>query len=139
MASKIPKPTEDDYIFADANSDWLSTPSPFDELDDEWYQIIIFYVFHVPVLDASARAKPLESFGWGSKSKTNDFKQLKRNLIKYGNMSDGSFLCEDSWANLKIAFQNNGLNNFPSEINRERVTYRKTKTGENDSLLGIRS
>ena len=36
---------------------------------------------------------------------------------------------------MKIAFQNNGLDNFPSEINQERVTYRKTKAGENDSLL----
>ena len=135
MASTIPKPTAEDYIFADNNPNWLITPSPFDELDDEWYQIIIFYVFHVPVSDVSARAKSLESFVWGSKSKNNDFKQQQRKLIKYGNMSDGSFLCEDGWAKLKVAFQNNGLDNFPSEINQERVTYRKTKAGENDSLL----
>ena len=54
MASTIPKPTAEDYIFADNNPDWLITPSPFDELDDEWYQIIIFYVFS----DCRFPAKP---------------------------------------------------------------------------------
>lgn len=78
MASNIQKPTPEDYIVTETNPGWLNTPSPFDVLDDDWYQIIIFYVFHVPVSSASARAKPLNSYGWGKKSKNNDFKQLKK-------------------------------------------------------------
>lgn len=135
MPSPIPKPTRDDYLFTDSNADWLNTPSPFDELDDEWYQLIIFYVFHVPDPSSSARAKSLDQFGWGTKSKTNDFKQLKKNLIQYSNMTKESFLCKDGWAQLKTAFQDNNLSNFPCETSIERVTYRKSKTGEIDSLM----
>ena len=69
MASPIQKPSAEDYILAESRPEWLDTPSPFDDLDEEWKQLIIFYVFHVPVVDMSARAKPLESYGWGTKSK----------------------------------------------------------------------
>ena len=66
-----------------AEAKWLKTPSPFDSLDDDWKSIIVFYVFHVPAKGISARSKAIESFGWGSKSRDNDFKELKRRLIKY--------------------------------------------------------
>lgn len=135
MASNIPKPTLDDYLIAEDSPLWLSTPSPFDALDNEWYQIIIFYVFHVPVAGVSARAKPLDSYGWGAKSGNADFKQLKKRLIKYSNITEESFRCEDGWANLKQAFQENDLFVFPTDITRERVAYRKAKSGESDSLL----
>lgn len=135
MASSIPKPSADDYIVAEDCPEWLNTPSPFDNLDEEWKQLIVFYVFHVPVVGVSARAKPLEFFGWGTKSKHDDFKQLKRKLIKYGNMTSDSFLCEDSWVKLKASIITNGLDPFPDNIVKERVTYRKAKTGEVDSLL----
>jgi hypothetical protein len=135
VASPIQKPSAEDYILAESRPEWLDTPSPFDDLDEEWKQLIIFYVFHVPVVDMSARAKPLESYGWGTKSKNDDFKQLKRKLIKYGNMSNDSFLCEEGWAKLKASILNNGLDPFPNAITKERVTYRKAKTGEVDSLL----
>lgn len=135
MATPIQKPTAEDYIFAEESPAWLNTPSPFDNLDEELKQLIVFYVFHVPVVDVSARAKPLELFGWGTKSKHDDFKQLKRKLIKYGNMSNELFLCEEGWAKLKKAILNNRLDPFPSKIMEERVTYRKVKSGEVDSLL----
>lgn len=129
------KPSNDDFIFAEENAKWLKTPSPFDSLDDDWKSIIVFYVFHVPVADLSARAKPLESFGWGRKSDKDDFKKLKSRLIKYGNMTTESFICEDGWAKLRGSFAANNLLAFPVDIASERVTYRKTKSGENDSLL----
>ena len=66
---QIPQPASDDYIVAENSPTWLNEPSPFNELDDEWISIIVFYVFHVPVSDASARAKPLEFYKWGEKSK----------------------------------------------------------------------
>ena len=78
MPTPIQKPTVEDYIFAEEHPEWLNTPSPFDNLDEELKQLIVFYVFHVPVVGVSARAKPLESFGWGTKSKNDDFKQLKK-------------------------------------------------------------
>ena len=135
MASNIPKPTPDDYLIVEDNPLWLSTPSPFDTLDSEWYRIIIFYVFHVPVTGVSARAKPLDSYGWGSKSKNNDFKRLKKRLIKYSDITEEAFRCEDGWASLKQAFQATDLFVFPTNITRERVAYRKVKSGESDSLL----
>ena len=51
-------------------------------------------------------------------------------------MNNKSFLCEDSWAKLKKSMITNDLfENFPHDKFRERVTYRKSKSGENDSLL----
>lgn len=135
MSSNIKQPTSDDYLIAEENQLWLSTPSPFDVLDNEWYQIIIFYVFHVSVAGVSARAKPLDSYGWGLKSKNNDLKQLKKRLIKYSGMTKEEFQCKDTWASLKQAFQETDLYVFPTNTTRERVAYRKTKFGENDSLL----
>lgn len=135
MQKTIIKPKEDDYIFAEDKPAWLNTPSPFDGLDDDWLAIIVFYVFHVPVSDLSARARTLESYQWGQKSKNNDFKQLKRRFVNYGNMSDESFICEDGWAKLKESIQSNNLQEFPCQLDRERVVYRKSKTGVNDSLL----
>ena len=135
MPTPIQKPTAEDYIFAEEHPEWLNTPSPFDNLDEELKQLIVFYVFHVPVVGVSARAKPLESFGWGTKSKNDDFKQLKKKLIKYGNMSNEVFSCEEGWAKLKTAILNNGLDPFPNKVTEERVAYRKVKSGEVDSLL----
>lgn len=132
---RIAQPSNDDYIFAEAGAGWLNTPSPFDALDEEWESIIIFFVFHVPVVDLSARAKPLESFGWGTKSSKDDFKRLKNRIIRFGNMTSTSFVCEDGWAKLKESFASNNLLEFPVDIEYERVSYRKTKSGENDSLL----
>ena len=135
MASNIPKPAPEDYIIAEDDPLWLSTPSPFDTLDNEWYQIIIFYVFHVPVSGVSARAKPLNSYGWGSKSGYADFRQLKKRLIKYSSITEKDFRCEDRWTDLKDAFRATDLFAFPTDITRERVAYRKAKSGESDSLL----
>lgn len=135
MASNIPKPTPDDYLIAEDSPRWLSTPSPFDTLDNEWYQIIIFYVFHVPVSGVSARAKPLDSYGWGAKSGNADFKLLKKRLIKYSSIKEKLFRCEDAWVDLKQAFQATNLSDFPTDIACERVAYRKAKSGESDSLL----
>lgn len=133
---RIPQPTQNDFIVADTSPEWLNTPSPFDELDDEWISIIVFFVFHVPVPDASARAKSLAFYKWGEKSRNDDFKQLKRRLIKYGNMDEKSFLCKDGWAKLKQAIIENDLySNFPQVVSKERVAYRKSKSGETDSLL----
>lgn len=135
MGSKIPQPTADDYIFADNHPNWLNTPSPFDELDEVWKELIVFYVFHVPVSDVSARAKSLESYGWGTQSETGDYKKLKNRLVKYGNMTDNKFECKDGWAELKASYIKNNLMEFPQSIECERVSYRKTKSGVNDSLL----
>lgn len=135
IMSKITQPLNNDFVYAEKNEEWLCEPSPFNEFDNDWKSLIIFYVFHVPVPDLSVRAKSLESFGWGSKSKTNDFKTLKSRLIKYGNMTKTSFACETSWAKLKESFKDNNLLNFPIDLTSERVAYRKTKAGENDSLL----
>ena len=44
-------------------------------------------------------------------------------------------MCEEGWAKLKKAILNNRLDPFPSKIMEERVTYRKVKSGEVDSLL----
>lgn len=134
--NSVSKPNPEDYIIAQDNPDWLNTPSPFDALDDDWISIIVFFVFHVPIINTSARAKTLESYGWGKKSKKDDFKQLKRRLIKYGNMHKKDFFCEDSWAKLKESIIKKDLyEKFPHDICRERVAYRKNKSGENDSLL----
>lgn len=134
--TKIPQPVPNDYIVAETNPEWLNTPSPFDELDDEWISIIVFFVFHVPVPDASARSKSLAFYKWGEKSKNDDFKQLKRRLMKYGNMRKETFFCEDGWAKLKQSIIDNDLySNFPHDIFKERVSYRKSKSGETDSLL----
>ena len=116
MPSPIQRPTENDYITAEENAEWLNTPSPFDELDDEWYQLIIFFVFHVPVPDLSARSKSLIEYGWGSNSRTGDFKKLKNRFIKFGNMDEETFVCEESWAQLRATIQNNDLMDFPNNV-----------------------
>lgn len=135
MGNKIPRPSADDYLFADEHPGWLNTPSPFDELDEIWKELIVFYVFHVPVSGMSARAKTLESYGWGTQSKKGDLKKLKNRLVKYGNMTDKTFECKDGWSGLKESYINNNLIDFPQDIACERVSYRKTKSGVNDSLL----
>lgn len=135
MVSSIQQPSKEDYIFAESNPDWLNTPSPFDSLDDTWKELIVFYVFHVPVSDMSARAKTLESYGWGTQSATGDFKKLRNRLVKYGNMATERFCCKDGWASLKESYIKNDLMEFPQAIECERVSFRKTKSGINDSLL----
>lgn len=135
MASIIQQPTSDDYVFAEINADWLNTPSPFNSLDKIWQELIIFYVFHVPVSDVSARAKTLESYGWGKQSETGDFKKLKKRFMRYGNMTEETFFCKDGWLSLKESYKTNNLLEFPQAIECERVSYRKTKSGVNDSLL----
>ena len=139
MASNIPKPTPDDYLIAEDSPRWLSTPSPFDTLDNEWYQIIIFYVFHVPVSGVSARAKPLDSYGWGVKSGNADFKLLKKRLIKYSSIKETLFRCEDVWAHLKQAFQVTNLSDFPTDITRERVKQNLAKVTVYYLISEIRS
>ena len=134
--NNIRRPNPDDYVLAEQAPDWLNTPSPFEQLDEMWIEIIIFYVFHVPVSDLSARARSLDYYGWGTKSHNNDFKQLKGRLIKYGNISNDHFKCEDTWAELKEAYKACNLyDSFPKDITCERVTFRKIKSRENESLL----
>ena len=134
--NNIRRPKRDDYVLAEQTPDWLNTPSPFEQLDEMWIEIIIFYVFHVPVSDLSARARSLDYYGWGTKSRNNDFKQLKGRLIKYGNISNDHFKCEETWVELKEAYETCNLyDNFPKDITCERVAFKKNKSGENDSLL----
>ena len=133
--NNISRPSPDDFITAEDNPLWLKSPSPFDTLDNEWYQIIIFYVFHSPASGVSARSKSLDSYDWGTKSKDNDFKLLKKRLIEYSGLTKATFRCEDSWANLKKAFKETDLFEFPTDLTRERIVYRKTKSREIDSML----
>lgn len=135
LRAQIPRPNERDYIFAEESPEWLNTPSPFDALDDIWQELIVFYVFHVPVSDMSVRSRTLESYGWGRKSKNDDFKQLKNRLIRYGNMTEETFQCEEGWREFRQSCERNDLIDFPQDIRRERVSFRKTKSGINDSLL----
>lgn len=133
--NNISRPSPDDFITAEANPLWLKSPSPFNTLDNEWYQIIIFYVFHSPASGVSARSKSLDSYGWGTKSKDDDFKLLKNRLIKYSGLSKATFRCEDTWANLKQAIQETDLFVFPTDLTCERIAYRTGKKREIDSLL----
>ncbi len=36
------RPPKEQLEFTDFNAEWLNTPSPFNELDDEWLRIIVF-------------------------------------------------------------------------------------------------
>lgn len=135
MATNSPQPKSDDYLIAEDNPVWLQTSSPFDALDNDWYRIIIFYVFHTPVSDLSVRSKALHSYGWGKKSDKHDFKVLKKRLIKYSSMNEDTFRSVPKWEDMKTAFQETDLLEFPTDLQRQRVVYRKTKSGELDSLL----
>ena len=129
------RPDDSELTFADFDAEWLNTPSPFDELDADWVKIIVFFVFHVPVKNVSARGTTLSRFHWGEKNKTDDLKQLKKRLIKYSTMQTETFKSVDLWKDLKGNLSDNDLLNFPSDVNRERITYRNDKGGINESLF----
>ncbi len=128
------RPPNDELIFADFDAEWLNTPSPFDELDDDWISIIKFFVFHIPVKGVSARGRTLSNYHWGEKSKQNDFKVLKARLIAFGNMNEDAFKCVDNWNEMQNALSGNSLIAFPSDITNARVTYRNDKGGVCESL-----
>lgn len=125
----------DNWVYAEVDAAWLNTPSPFSQLDDEWINIIIFYVFHVPVSGISARGGTLSSYKWGENNKKNDFKILKAKLILDADMDKNKFRCVDNKDQMKEALIDNELYQFPEKIGEERVSYRKTKNSIIDSLL----
>ena len=87
--------SKENYVIAN-NDEWLKTPSPFDSMDDDMKIIIVFFVFHIPVKGVSARGKTLKEYGWGNKSRTNDFKELKKRLIEFGKINKEYFVCADN-------------------------------------------
>lgn len=128
------KPEKSKLISVNFHEKWLETPSPFDSLDSEWLEIIIFFVFHVPAEGVSARGKTLDQFDWGRKSKAHDFKQLKARLIKVANMTENSFVHNEKWIDMKDGLTNNDLEFFPDNVDKPRLTFRKHKSGICDSL-----
>lgn len=130
------KPDKSKLISVNFHEKWLETPSPFDNLDDGWVKIIVFFVFHVPAEKVSARARILKQFGWGQKSKTDDYKSLKKRLITVAEMSEDKFKYVDNWIDLKDAYRDNNLMVFPEDYKDQRLTYRNDKGGINESLFG---
>ena len=128
------KPSKDKLISVNLHEEWLDTPSPFDSLDDDWNKIIRFYVFHVPVEGVSARAKTLKQFGWGNKSRSNDFKLLKARLTEVAQLNGKQINSIDKWEEVKQAFIDNNLEEFPSDYTTVRLTFRKDKSGICESL-----
>ena len=107
---------------------WLNTPSPFDNLDDDLKKIIIFFVFHTPVVGVSVRGEKLAHFGWGvdDKQKLNDFNKLKKRLIDFSTMDKKSFTFVTNDNDMEQALKDNDLlTNFPSQLNKERLTFKK--------------
>ena len=129
------KSEKDNYIYVADSPDWLKTDSPFDQLDDDWHKIIVFFVLHVPAEGVSFRSKSLASYGWGSKSGQDDFKRLKARLIKYSGMSVEDFVCVNSYKKLKVKLQHMDLEEFNPQIERQIIIIRKDKSGENESLF----
>ena len=117
------------------NDEWLQTQSPFEVIDEDMKIIIIFFVFHIPVEGVSARGKSLKEYGWGKKSKANDFKELKRRLIEFGEMNEKYFVCEDNFEKLKNALTENQLIDFPEDIENQKVVFKKDKSSMIDSLI----
>ena len=128
------RPPNEELVFSDFNADWLNTPSPFNELDNEWIRIIVFFVFHIPVRGVSARGTTLSAFHWGEKSKTNDFKLLKARLVSCAGMEDGRFKSVDKWEEMRTALSDNNLMWFPGNGHNVRVTFRNDKGGVCESL-----
>ena len=128
------KPSKDERISVNLHEEWLDTPSPFDSLDDDWNNIIRFYVFHVPVEGVSARAKTLKQFGWGNKSKCSDFKLLKARLIEVAQLNGKQIDSVEKWDEMKRALIDNNLEVFPSDYTTVRLTFRKDKSGICESL-----
>ncbi len=128
------KPDKSQLISVNFHEKWLDTPSPFDSLDSEWLEIIIFFVFHVPAEGVSARGKTLDQFGWGKKSKAHDFKQLKDRLMKVANIDETKFVHIDKWIDMKDGLIDNDLEVFPNDVDNPRLTFRKHKSGIGDSL-----
>ena len=125
---------KENCVIAD-NDEWLQTASPFDVIDEDMKIIIIFFVFHIPVEGVSARGKSLKEYGWGKKSKANDFKELKRRLIEFGEMNEKYFVCEDNFEKLKNALTENQLIDFPGNIEKQKLVFTKNKNGINESLI----
>lgn len=69
------------------------------------------------------------------KNKNNDFKVLKSKLIKDAGMYGNQFHCVEKLEELKASLEKNSLDDFPKEVNVERVSFRKCKSGIIDSLL----
>lgn len=125
---------KENCVIAD-NDEWLQTASPFDVIDEDMKIIIIFFVFHIPVEGVSARGKSLKEYGWGKKSKANDFKELKRRLIEFGEMKTENFVCVNNFENIKRALEENELIDFPGNIEKQKLVFTKNKNGINESLI----
>lgn len=128
------RPPKEKLEFANFNAEWLNTPSPFNELDNEWLRIIVFFVFHIPVQGVSARGTTLSAFHWGEKSRSDDFKLLKSRLIAYAGIEKDQFKSVDKWEDMRPALSDNGLLVFPQDLQDIRITYRNDKGGVCDSL-----
>lgn len=125
---------KENCVIAD-NDEWLQTASPFDVIDEDMKIIIIFFVFHIPVEGVSARGKSLKEYGWGKKRKANDFKELKRRLIEFGEMKTENFVCVNNFENIKRALEENELIDFPGNIEKQKLVFTKNKNGINESLI----
>lgn len=110
-------------VLAEENPEWLNTPSPFDQLDEDWIRIIIFYVFHSPAGSVSARGTTLPNYGWGTKNGSQDFKLLKKRMIEYAGMKPEDFQCIKKWEDARNSFEANNLIDFPKNISKERATF----------------
>ena len=127
---------EKHHIIVEGQCEWLNQPSPFEDMDDDWIKILVFYLFHVPVDGLSARGKTLAAFRWGEKSKQEDYKELKSRLMKYSECFNAeNFICVETYEKLIDALNNLDLFDFPKDKSNARAVFRKTKSGENDSLL----
>ena len=122
----------EDLVHAEENPEWLNTPSPFEQLDDDWVKIIIFFVFQPPVDSISARGTTLSAFKWG---KAHDHKVLINRMRICAGMEKECFQSVDVLREVRPSLERTNLINFPNAIAEERLVFRKSKSSIGESVI----
>ena len=112
---------------------WLKWIAPEKFNDKDLFRIVVFFVFHSPCEGLSARGKLLTEYGWNTPWKKPYWlnKQLRQASSNYELLFSAS-----SYALMDKALDDANLkDNFPSDLNRERIAIYDVKKNQFQSVF----
>ena len=125
------------HAYGDTSTDWLNLPCPFDSPTENLFKIVVFFVFHAPIKDVTARGGDMGRYKWGTIRGTNDFSYLKKEMqaIVDGNQKDW-YCFAQNYGELNNGFYNTNIDDMLVDTKTEKAIYKKRyNCGEIESLL----
>lgn len=106
-------------VFSDRTPAWITQIAPENFNDNDLFRIVTFFVFHSPCPNLSYMGRTLQDYGWHTPWRQPYY--LNRQLKGTANNHDLIFSAKDYDSMDNALAKSNMLENFPTELKRERV------------------